>query len=63
MAEADASLASNPVTKTAGATRTYQEALKSALDKANNNLNFVQPSASSCDVSYSANEPSCVPAQ
>jgi hypothetical protein len=42
MAEADADLQANPVTVTAGSTRTHQEALKNALDKANNNLNFVQ---------------------
>jgi hypothetical protein len=45
MAEANASLLANPYTVAAGATRTYQEALKNALDRANNNLNFVQSSA------------------
>jgi hypothetical protein len=43
MAEATASLQANGNTVKAGATRTYQEALKIALDKANNSLNFVQP--------------------
>jgi len=42
MAEADASLAANGLTVAASPTRTYQEALKNALDRANNNLNFVQ---------------------
>ncbi|HET8571491.1 MAG TPA: hypothetical protein VFN14_06350 [Candidatus Limnocylindria bacterium] len=45
MAEANASLLANPYTVAAGAVRTYQEALKNALDRANNNLNFVQSSA------------------
>jgi len=45
MAEANTSLGANGLTVTAGATRTYQEALKNALDKANNNLNFVQGTA------------------
>jgi hypothetical protein len=45
MAEANNALADpNGNTTAAGATRTYQEALKNALDKANNNLNFVQSS-------------------
>lgn len=44
MAEANTSLGTNGNTTAAGATRTYQEALKNALDKANNNLNFVQSS-------------------
>ena len=42
LAEANASLIANGYTVASGATRTYQEALKNALDKANNNLNFVQ---------------------
>jgi len=42
MDEANTSLGTNGNTTAAGATRTYQEALKNALDKANNNLNFVQ---------------------
>ena len=42
MAEANASLGANGLTVAASATRTYQEALKNALDKANNNKNFVQ---------------------
>ena len=44
MAEANTSLGANGDTTATGATRTYQEALKNALDKANNNLNFVQSS-------------------
>jgi hypothetical protein len=43
-AEANTSLGNNGNTTAAGADRTYQEALKNALDKANNNLNFVQSS-------------------
>jgi hypothetical protein len=43
MAAANTSLLTNNVTVASGATRTYQEALKNALDKANNNLNFVNP--------------------
>jgi hypothetical protein len=41
-AEANALLASNPVTIASGPDRTAQEAVKTALDRANNNLNFVQ---------------------
>jgi len=42
MAEANADLGANPTTVKAGPLRTHQEALKTALDKGNNNLNFVQ---------------------
>lgn len=42
IAEADASLGAHGNTTAAGPVRTYQEALKNALDRANNNLNFVQ---------------------
>jgi len=42
MNEANASLGTSPVTVESGATRTYQEALKNALDRGNNNLNFAQ---------------------
>jgi hypothetical protein len=52
MAEADASLGSNGLTNVAGPTRTYQEALKNALDNANNNLNFVQ--SAPCPFSFLA---------
>ncbi len=45
MAEADASLLANGNTVASGAVRTYQQALKNALDNANNNLNFVQSDA------------------
>jgi hypothetical protein len=48
MAEANTELGLHGLTVTASATRTYQEALKNALDKANNNLNFVQSSGSTC---------------
>jgi hypothetical protein len=50
MAEADNSLAANPYTVVSDATRSYQEALKDALDNANNNRNFVQSSA--CPFSF-----------
>ena len=52
MAEANASLGTNGYTVAAGATRTYQEALKNALDKANNNLNFVQ--ATPCPFTFAS---------
>jgi hypothetical protein len=42
MAETNTSLGANGSTIASGAVRTYQEALKNALDRANNNLNFVQ---------------------
>jgi hypothetical protein len=48
MTEANTDLASNGLTVTSNAIRTHQEALKNALDKANNNLNFVQSSPSTC---------------
>jgi hypothetical protein len=44
MGEANASLGANPFTIAAGPVRSYQEALKNALDNANNNKNFVQSS-------------------
>ena len=48
IAEANASLAANPLTLADHPARAYQTALKNALDSANNNLNFVQPSAATC---------------
>lgn len=45
MAAANASLGSNPTTVGAGPARAYQECLKTTLDRANNNLNFVQATA------------------
>lgn len=42
MTEANTELGLHGYTVAAGATRSYQEALKNALDKANNNKNFVQ---------------------
>lgn len=50
MAAAVASLSVNGNTVGAGATRNYQEALKNALDNANNNKNFVQ--ASPCAATF-----------
>jgi hypothetical protein len=43
MGEANAALGVNGNTTQLGPDRTLQEALKNALDRANNNLNFVQP--------------------
>ena len=48
MAEANADLLVNNITTAAGAVRTHQEALKNALDRGNNNLNFVQSGPGSC---------------
>ena len=39
----NASLGATGLTLSGHPARSYQEALKNALDKANNNLNFVQP--------------------
>jgi hypothetical protein len=46
--EANASLLENPVTIDASRERSYQEALKTGLDTANNDRSFVQPTPSSC---------------
>jgi hypothetical protein len=59
MTDANNTLGTNPNTTAAGPVRTLQEAIKNALDHANNNINFVQPTA--CDVNYAPAEPSCVP--
>ena len=45
-------------TVAASALRSTEEKVKTALDKANNNLNFVQ--ASACQVNYSVND-TCAP--
>ncbi|MDX6499298.1 MAG: hypothetical protein QOG23_2558 [Blastocatellia bacterium] len=50
MAEADATLGLNGSTLSGNPERTHQEALKNALDKANNNQNFVQ--AGPCAFSF-----------
>jgi len=42
MAEANTELGAHGVATDGSAFRSYQEALKNALDRANNNLNFVQ---------------------
>jgi hypothetical protein len=52
MAAANASLGTDGLTVSAGDARTLQEALKNALDNANNNTNFVQPDASTCPYSF-----------
>jgi len=58
--DADTLLASSGgnLTVAASALRSTEEKVKNALDKANNNLNFVQPSA--CQVNYSVND-TCAP--
>jgi hypothetical protein len=43
MAEANTELGLHPLTLSGSPYRAYQEALKNALDRANNNLSFVQP--------------------
>lgn len=48
LAEASAELGLHPTALPGDAWRAYQEALKDALDNANNNLTFVQPDASAC---------------
>jgi hypothetical protein len=48
MAEANTELGANGLTTSGSPYRAYQEALKTALDRANNNLNFVQTSQSGC---------------
>lgn len=50
MLAANASVGSDPLTLEGHPARDYQEALKNALDAANNNQNFVQPVA--CPVNY-----------
>lgn len=50
MADADAQLLAHPVTVSAGADRTAQETIKTALDRGNNNITFVQ--ASPCAFSF-----------
>ncbi|HEX6749634.1 MAG TPA: hypothetical protein VF092_20245 [Longimicrobium sp.] len=52
MAEADTELGLHGVTTDGSPFRAYQEALKNALDKANNNLSFVQ--ATPCAFSFGA---------
>lgn len=41
MAEADTELGAHAITRDGSAYRSYQQALKNALDRGNNNLNFV----------------------
>ena len=54
MAEANTELGLHGTAYAADAWRSYQEALKNALDKANNNLNFVQSGADKCPVPFPA---------
>jgi len=51
MAEANAELGAHGLTLSGDANRSYQEALKNALDNANNNKNFVQ--AEPCNYTFS----------
>ena len=53
MAAANGELFAHPITKSGSPYRAYQECLKNALDDANNNHNFVQPSP--CDFSFPTN--------
>jgi hypothetical protein len=48
MAEANTELGLHGLTKSGSPYRAHQEALKTALDRANNNLNFVQSGPASC---------------
>jgi hypothetical protein len=48
MSEANTSLGSFGLTKSGNPERAHQEALKTALDRANNNLSFVQGDGSTC---------------
>jgi hypothetical protein len=48
MAEANTELGAHSSTPAGSPDRAYQEALKNALDNANNNLNFVQPGPTTC---------------
>jgi hypothetical protein len=48
MTEANTELGLHGLVLSGSAFRAYQEALKNALDNANNNLNFLQPGPSSC---------------
>ncbi|MEJ5367717.1 MAG: SdrD B-like domain-containing protein [Bryobacteraceae bacterium] len=52
IAEADAELGLHRYTPSGSQYRSYQEALKNALDQANNNMNFVQPGPCALPPSY-----------
>jgi len=54
MAEANAELGLHPTAVAGDAWRTYQTALKDALDNANNNRSFVQADASTCAAPFIA---------
>jgi hypothetical protein len=53
LAESQASLLAFGLTVSPHVERSHQEAIKTALDKANNNLNFVQPNADNCPYTFS----------
>ena len=50
---ASVELCAHPITKSGSPDRAYQECLKNALDNANNNINFVQPTP--CKFSFPTN--------
>jgi hypothetical protein len=50
IAEANTALGTNGLVLSGSSVRAYQENLKNALDKANNNLTFVQPGPDSCTI-------------
>jgi hypothetical protein len=52
MAEANTAIGAHSLTLDGSPYRSYQEALKNALDKANNNLNFVQGSPANCPFTF-----------
>jgi hypothetical protein len=56
IAEADAALAADGYTPSGDQNRSYQEALKVALDNANNNLSFVQTSPTACTFTFASEE-------
>jgi hypothetical protein len=55
MNEANTELGAHGLTKSGSPYRSYQEALKTALDRANNNLNFVQSGPANCPTPTFAN--------
>ncbi len=56
LTEANTELAVHGVVLAGDPNRTYQEALKNAFDKANNNTTFVQPPGT-CPVSFTCSNP------
>ena len=54
MTEANVELGLHGLVLSGSPYRAYQEALKNALDNANNNKNFAQPNPTSCPFSFAA---------